>query len=162
MTPEKPTWTGSRNARWVLARCWDLGLRPPAGHYTLTRQWGQDVVLNLVGAAKTPLTVEHETYGLWAVEASVGMATLRHYWSEGALQATQRHHSSARHKIGHWMSGFNGVPLLHPDAFIWRMTCPHCGAKITRAPMPKDEHDFVDPLPIHTDPVCERWRGRHE
>lgn len=155
-----PKWAGSRNALWVLARCWDLGLRPPAGRYTLTPQAGQDIALGLIGAAKSPLYVEHEDRRTWGVEASVSMAALRHYHEGGNLQATQRLHPGANHSIGQWMSGFEGIPLLPHDAFIWRMTCPHCGAKITRKPMPQHEHDFVTTLPYHPAPACAHWNGR--
>jgi len=155
-----PCWTGSRNALWVLARCWELGLRPPAGRYILTPQVGQAGALNLTGAAKSPLYVEHEDYRTWGVESHVGMATLRRYHEGGNLQATLRLHPGKNHGIGHWMTGFEGVPLLPSDAFIWRMTCPWCGEKITRKPMPQHEYDRVDPLPYHHEPACDRWNGR--
>jgi hypothetical protein len=158
-----PQWSGSHNARWILARCWDLGLRPPPGEYRLFPRRGQCGITGDPHIAPAPLSVEHSTSD-WHVVSSYCVTELRRLWRLKRLQCTLRSSRSSPHRIDHYMASFRGIPLLPPDAIALSLgsRCASCGIPLQWAGMPLTEEDsWYAARAVHPDPACSTWAAKH-
>lgn len=160
----RPTWTGTRGALSVLRWCWDLGLRPPAGAYTLSPAVSQKAASGDWYGPRGLMAVYSDDL-TWQVESSNTVEELRSLRRRGLLQAIRkggtRGGSTTPHRIGHHLPGLLGVPLITTEAIFMRRTCYHCGEQLRWEGWPTDEHAPADPRPVHPSPACQGWNQRH-